>query len=182
MSATATCGAVSTGARLDDLLASCFLPRSWVSRIWTARELPVRLEHRARNLAPNSEWRAYGDDNHVFFAIACAHAKESQHDPTSAIDVYFLDSNADVFAAAARLSQPMRRDGFAAPFSTRCGVPIGGRVRCAGDCGIWMTPSCALSTEPARRRQCAASPNRPALRSTTIFAPCSISANQFMRV
>jgi hypothetical protein len=100
MSAAATSGAISTGARLDDLLASRFLPRSWVSRIWSARELPDRLEHCARNLAPNSEWRAYGDDDHVFFAIARAHARESQHDTTSAIEVYFLDGNAVVFAAA----------------------------------------------------------------------------------
>jgi hypothetical protein len=100
MSAAATSGVMSTGARLDDLLASRFLPRSWVGRIWSACELPDRLEHCARNLAPNSEWRAYGDDGHVFFAIACAHARESQYDSTSAIDVYFLDGNAEIFAAA----------------------------------------------------------------------------------
>jgi hypothetical protein len=100
MNATATCGAMSAGARLDDLLASRFLPRSWAGRIWSACELPDRLEHCARNLGPNSEWRAYGDDDHVFFAIACAHSTDSAQDCAAAIDVYFLDANADVFASA----------------------------------------------------------------------------------
>ena len=98
--AAATSGTTSMGARLEDLLASRFLPRSWVSRIWSACELPDRLEHCARNLAPNSEWRAYGNDDHLFFAIARAHARDSQHDSSSAIDVYFLDGNAEVYCAA----------------------------------------------------------------------------------
>jgi hypothetical protein len=100
MSAGVTCAAVSTGARLDDLLASRFLPRSWVSRIWSASELPGRLQYCARSLAPNSEWRAYGDDEHVFFAVARAHAKDSHCDSSPAIDVYFLDGNAEVYCAA----------------------------------------------------------------------------------
>jgi hypothetical protein len=100
MSTTEGTGAVSTGGRLDELLASRFLPRSWVSRIWTARELPDRLEHCARNLAPNSEWRAYGDEDHVFFAIAREHTSDPQHDAAPAIDVCFLDGNAEVYCAA----------------------------------------------------------------------------------
>jgi hypothetical protein len=100
ISAAAAPVTTSTGARLDDLLASRFLPRSWVSRIWSARDLPDRLEHCARNLASNSEWRAYGNDDHLFFAIARAHVKDSQHDSSSAIDVYFLDGNAEVYCAA----------------------------------------------------------------------------------
>jgi hypothetical protein len=90
---------LSTGDRLDDLLVSRFLPRYWGSRIWSSCELPDRLEHCARNLAPNAVWRAYGDDEQMFFAIACAHQRDSQPSSCLAIDVHFLDGNADVYSA-----------------------------------------------------------------------------------
>jgi hypothetical protein len=94
-----TLSAPSAGACLDDLLASRFLPRRWASRIWTANELPVRLARCARSLAPGSEWRAYGDDGHVLFAIARTHKADPPRDSEAAIDVFFLDDHAAVYSA-----------------------------------------------------------------------------------
>jgi hypothetical protein len=99
MSESLICRRPSPGACLDDLLATRFLPRRWASRIWSARELSGPLENCAMHLAVGSEWRAYGEDGHIFFAVARAHgAAELSADV--AIDVYFLDDNASVYSAA----------------------------------------------------------------------------------
>jgi len=90
----------SPGASLDDLLASRFLPKQWVGRIWGASELPERLEGCVRDLVPDAEWRAYGDEGRIFFAIARRHAAVTRASSAAAIDVYFLDSNAAVYSAA----------------------------------------------------------------------------------
>lgn len=87
----------SPGACLDDLLASRFLPMRGTQRIGSARELPPRLRRYTRDLKPGMEWRAYGDEDQVFFAIARMHA--AGRNQTSAIDAYFLDENANVYAA-----------------------------------------------------------------------------------
>ena len=87
----------SSGALLDDLLASRFLPRRWACRIWTGAELPSRLAHCARHLAPDAEWRAYGDEDRIFFAVARAPVGAPQS--PAAIEVYFLDDNAAVYSA-----------------------------------------------------------------------------------
>jgi hypothetical protein len=97
----------SPGACLDDLLATRFLPRRWASRIWSARELPVPLENCVMHLAKDSEWRAYGEGGHIFFAVARAHS--AAHGSSAygaaaqsgdvAIDVYFLDDHAAVYSA-----------------------------------------------------------------------------------
>jgi hypothetical protein len=87
------------GACLDDLLASRFLPKRWIARIWSASDLPVRLQPCVRNLKPGAEWRAYGGEGQIFFAIARMHAAESPDGCEKAIDAYFLDSNAVVYAA-----------------------------------------------------------------------------------
>jgi len=87
------------GACLDDLLGSRFLPPRWAARIWSVGELPSRLEHCARNLRPEFEWRAYGDADRIFFAIARVHAAKPNAQPTVAIDVYFLDEKAAVYCA-----------------------------------------------------------------------------------
>jgi hypothetical protein len=97
---TVTARTPSPGACLDDLLASRFLPKQWTARIWTESALPGRLQHCARNLPPDSEWRAYGDEDRIFFAVARAHARERPLGAAPAVDVYFLDANAAVYSAA----------------------------------------------------------------------------------
>ena len=89
----------SPGACLDDLLASRFLPKRWVERIWSARELPPPLRRCTRDLPAGTEWRAYGEDSRIFFAIARLHADDSSDASSTAIDAYFLDENAAVYAA-----------------------------------------------------------------------------------
>jgi hypothetical protein len=98
--ALSTLRVASSGALLDDLLASRFLSRQWPYRVRTAGELPARLQHCAINLAPSAEWRAYADEDRVLFAVARAHSGESPS-PSSetAVDVYFLDGNAAVYSA-----------------------------------------------------------------------------------
>jgi hypothetical protein len=89
----------SPGRCLDDLLASRFLPRRWAGRIQSASELPSRLAQCANKLAPTSEWRAYGDQDEILFAIARAHAAPRADTAAVAIDVYFLDDRASVYSA-----------------------------------------------------------------------------------
>jgi hypothetical protein len=89
----------SPGACLDDLLASRFLPKRWIGRIWAAGDLPSRLEDCVRNLVPDAEWRAYGDEGQIFFAVAHRHASSHPAEYATAIDVYFLDGNAAVYSA-----------------------------------------------------------------------------------
>jgi hypothetical protein len=89
----------SPGACLDDLLASRFLPKKWMRRIWSARELPPRLQHCVHALRSGSEWRAYGDEDQIFFAIARMHAADASGASATAIDAYFLDESAVVYAA-----------------------------------------------------------------------------------
>jgi hypothetical protein len=99
MTASPSPDSASAGARLDDLLASRFLPRGWATRIWSACDLPRRLEHCARSLSSNTEWRAYGAEDHIFFAIAREHLSAPHAEPSAAIDVYFLDDKAAVYSA-----------------------------------------------------------------------------------
>jgi hypothetical protein len=89
----------SPGACLDDLLVSRFLPKRFMGRIWSARELPKRLKRCTLALKPGSEWRAYGDEDQIFFAIARMHAADADEAPGTAIDAYFLDENAVAYAA-----------------------------------------------------------------------------------
>jgi len=89
----------SLGARLDHLLSSRFLPAHWAKRIWVAAQLPLPLARCVRNLAPDTEWRAYTDDIRVFFAIGRWHSDGSQDDSCTAIDAYFLDASAAVYSA-----------------------------------------------------------------------------------
>jgi hypothetical protein len=89
----------SPGACLDELLTSRFLPKGWIERIWSARELPPRLERCTRNLLPGTEWRAYGEDSRIFFAIARMHAAGANEASSTAIDACFLDESAAVYAA-----------------------------------------------------------------------------------
>jgi hypothetical protein len=99
MNATPRSHAPSPGACLDDLLASRFLPKRWIERIWSARELPPRLRRCTRDLKPGTEWRAYGEEGRIFFAIARMHAAGPDAGSSTAIDAYFLDENAAVYAA-----------------------------------------------------------------------------------
>jgi hypothetical protein len=90
----------SPGACLDDLLDSRFLRKRSAARIRSANELPHRLQQCVQNLAPDAEWRAYGDGERTFFAIARARAIEPAAPEASvAIDAYFLDDNASVYCA-----------------------------------------------------------------------------------
>jgi hypothetical protein len=68
---------LSPGTCLDDLLVSRFVPKRWMRRIWSARELPPRLKRCTLALKPGSEWCAYGDEDRIFFAIARMHAPAS---------------------------------------------------------------------------------------------------------
>jgi hypothetical protein len=69
-----------------------------MGRIWSAPELPPRLAICVLALLPGSEWRAYGDKDQIFFAIARMHEAEAGEAAT-AIDAYFLDEKAMVYAA-----------------------------------------------------------------------------------
>lgn len=89
----------SPGACLDDLLVSRFLPKRWIGRIWSANELPPRLRRCTGGLVRGSEWRAYGEDGQIFFAIARMHVAGPRDANDMAIDAYFLDANAVVYAA-----------------------------------------------------------------------------------
>jgi len=100
----------SPGDCLDDLLASRFLPRRAVPRIWSAGQLPVRLKRCAGNLLPGAEWRAYGDHEQMFFAIARNHSEDPVDASATAIDAYFLDANAVVYAAG--IWQHTRQNGW----------------------------------------------------------------------
>jgi hypothetical protein len=89
----------NTGACLDDLRTSRFLPKRWVGRISAARDSPSRLGEYVRNLVPDAEWRAYSDEEQIIFAVARRHTGEPES--ATAIDVYFLDGNAVVYSAGA---------------------------------------------------------------------------------
>jgi hypothetical protein len=89
---------LSPGACLDDLLASRFLRSKPAERISSASKLPKRLRQCVQNLAPDAEWRAYGDADRTFFAIARA-AAPAAPEASVAIDAYFLDDNASVYCA-----------------------------------------------------------------------------------
>jgi hypothetical protein len=89
----------SPGTCLEDLLISRFLPKRWMERIWSARQLPERLQRCTLALKPGAEWRAYGDENQVFFAIARMHAADAPRGAATAIDAYFLDEQAVAYAA-----------------------------------------------------------------------------------
>jgi len=109
MLASPTTHSPSPGACLDALLASRFLPQTWAGRILSANQLPDRLQECVRNLAPGSEWRAYGqadrgdaesgDADRIFFAIARLHRGRPAAQSATALDVYFLDENAAVYCA-----------------------------------------------------------------------------------
>jgi hypothetical protein len=90
---------LSPGEHLDDLLASRFLSMHPFACISSAAELPIRLQRCAKNLQEGSEWRAYGEKQAIFFAIARMHLARPPEDFGTAIDVYFLDANALVYAA-----------------------------------------------------------------------------------
>jgi hypothetical protein len=70
-----------------------------MGRIWYACELPTRLQRCAQALRSGSEWRAYGEEDQIFFAIARMHAPDTSEAPATAIDAYFLDASAAVYAA-----------------------------------------------------------------------------------
>jgi hypothetical protein len=99
MPALAVVRPTSPGACLDDLLVSRFLPKRWMAPIWSARELPPRLRLCTLALKPGVEWRAYGDEDQIFFAIARLHEDDAGESPAIAIDAYFLDDNGVAYAA-----------------------------------------------------------------------------------
>ncbi len=99
MSAAAREPLPGPGACLDDLLVSRFLPKRWMGRIGSACDLPRPLQRCARKLRLGSEWRAYGDEDQIFFAIARMHEHDTSELPAMAIDAYFLDKSAAVYAA-----------------------------------------------------------------------------------
>ncbi len=87
------------GACLDDLLGSRFLPKRWVGRVWSVSDLPRQLQYCANLLLPDTEWRAYSDDDQLLFAVARPHIDDMEDAPGTAIEVYFLDASAAVYAA-----------------------------------------------------------------------------------
>jgi len=89
----------SPGACLEDLLVSRFLPKRWMARVWSARDLPAPLQRCTLALKPGAEWRAYGDADQIFFAIARRHVGDINQVPATTIDAYFLDENAVAYAA-----------------------------------------------------------------------------------
>lgn len=89
----------SLGAHLDQLLTSRFLPARLSHRVRVAGELPLCLARCVRNLASDTEWRAYTDDVRMFFAIARRPNDHRQGDAVATMDVYFLDAHAAVYSA-----------------------------------------------------------------------------------
>jgi hypothetical protein len=89
----------SLGAQLDQLLTSRFFPARWASRVWMPRDLPPSLERCIRQLAPDTEWRAYSDDVRTFFAIARRSAEHEYGASSATMDVYLLDRDAAVYSA-----------------------------------------------------------------------------------
>jgi hypothetical protein len=78
------------GAYLDALLASHVLPSGWVTRIWRRGDLPYQLQHYVRDLAPRAEWRAYTDDDRLFFAIARMNATCRHSEFAAPLKIRFL--------------------------------------------------------------------------------------------
>jgi hypothetical protein len=87
------------GACLDQLLTSRFLANRWARRIFSARDLPLRLQRRVEGLPAGSEWRAYSDEDRVFFALARMHLPATARESELALDVYFLDREAAAYSA-----------------------------------------------------------------------------------
>jgi hypothetical protein len=86
------------GAQLDDLLAGRWLPATWETRILCPRELPLRVEHYVRILAPGTTWRAFTDSAQVFCAVGRARSVTSSETTTAFLDVRFLNSDAQIYA------------------------------------------------------------------------------------
>jgi hypothetical protein len=89
----------SLGACFQDLLSARFLPKRWLGRIWSADALPVRLQRCVRYLKPGYEWRAYGEADEIFFAIARLRDTETRATASPSLEVFFLDTNAAVYCA-----------------------------------------------------------------------------------
>ncbi|MEO8006563.1 MAG: hypothetical protein ABI771_16725 [Betaproteobacteria bacterium] len=89
----------SLGAQLDELLASRFLPRRWADRIWSAESLPKSLQHVVRNLAPRAEWRAYQDEDRIFFAVGHEHRDAIDPAGMASLELFLMDSNAAIYSA-----------------------------------------------------------------------------------
>lgn len=89
----------SLGSKLDELLASRFLPRRWADRIWSAGSLPESLQHVVRNLAPRAEWRAYQYEDRIFFAVGREHRDASDPAGMASLDLFLMDSNAAIYSA-----------------------------------------------------------------------------------
>ena len=87
------------GTQLDHLLIACWRPAHWATRIWRPSELPLHLERSVRTLPPNVEWRAYTDDSQTYCAIGRAASGMSYEPPATALEVFFLDGGASVYAA-----------------------------------------------------------------------------------
>jgi hypothetical protein len=88
------------GAQIDDLLAGRWLPATWQTRIYSPRELPVCVKRCVRVLGPHTAWRAYTDSAQIFCAIARVRSLVSCEATTAALEVRFLDSDADIYAGA----------------------------------------------------------------------------------
>lgn len=92
--------AETVGAQLDHLLAGRWLPATCQTRIYSASELPVRMERCIRTLGPHATWRAYTDSAQTFCAIARVRSLFSCKTATAVLEVRFLDSNAQIYAGA----------------------------------------------------------------------------------
>jgi hypothetical protein len=90
--------APAPGAQLDDLLAGRWLPATWATRIHSPCDLPLRVEHCVRVLAPGTTWRAYTDSAQIFCAVARVRALISYEPTITALEVRFLDSDARIYA------------------------------------------------------------------------------------
>jgi hypothetical protein len=88
------------GAQLDDVLAGRWLPATWQTRIYSPCELPVRVERCVRVLGPRVAWRAYTDSAQIFCAVARVRSLVSCGATTAALEVLFLDSDAEIYAGA----------------------------------------------------------------------------------
>jgi hypothetical protein len=86
------------GGCFEALLSARFLPRRWSGRIWSPEGLPSPLQRCVRNLKPDWEWRAYGDEEELLFSVArFRNHKIAASMP--ALEVLFFDSDAAVYCA-----------------------------------------------------------------------------------
>jgi hypothetical protein len=90
---------ISIGRHLDNLLKLRWIPAGLATCIHCSSALPVQLRLCVDALPATTEWRAFTDGAEVYCAIARTGTPISADDWAIALDVYFLDGDAKIWAA-----------------------------------------------------------------------------------